>query len=54
MKEISIQERIRILREELYRISYQLNYELTHPKLVTISQQLDHLLNQYSKIQQKV
>jgi Spo0E like sporulation regulatory protein len=54
MIEKNIQERIRLLREELYRISNQLNYELTHPKLVTISQQLDQLLNQYSKFEQKV
>ena len=53
MIEKSIQERILLLREELYVISNQLNYELTHPKLVTISQQLDQLLNQYAKIQQK-
>jgi len=53
MIEKSIQERILLLREELYRNSNQLNYELTHPKLVTISQQLDQLLNQYARIQQK-
>ncbi|MBY6037848.1 aspartyl-phosphate phosphatase Spo0E family protein [Fictibacillus nanhaiensis] len=47
MKENSIQERIRALREELYRTSSQLNHELAHPKLVKVSQQLDRLLNQY-------
>ncbi|MDM5317625.1 aspartyl-phosphate phosphatase Spo0E family protein [Fictibacillus sp. b24] len=53
MKEKTVQERIMLLREELYRISSQLNYELTHPRLVTVSQQLDQLLNQYSKSEQK-
>jgi hypothetical protein len=48
MKERSVQERISVLREELYRISSQLNHELAHPKLVKVSQQLDRLLNQYS------
>ena len=53
MKENTVQERISLLREEMYRISNQLNYELTHPKLVTVSQQLDQLLNQYTRLEQK-
>lgn len=53
MKEHTVLERIISLREELYRMSSQLNYELTHPRLVTVSQQLDQLLNQYARIKQK-
>jgi hypothetical protein len=49
MNEITIQQRINLLREELYRTSSQLNHELAHPKLVRVSQQLDKLLNQYNK-----
>ncbi|WP_082820509.1 aspartyl-phosphate phosphatase Spo0E family protein [Fictibacillus phosphorivorans] len=53
MKEHTVLERIILLREELYRMSSQLNYELTHPRLVNVSQQLDQLLNQYARIKQK-
>lgn len=53
MKETSVQERISVLREELYRTSSKLNHELAHPALVKVSQQLDQLLNQYTNTSQK-
>jgi Spo0E like sporulation regulatory protein len=53
MKENTIQERISVLREELYRTSLQLNHELAHPKLVKVSQQLDQLLNKFTISRQK-
>ncbi|MED1865129.1 aspartyl-phosphate phosphatase Spo0E family protein [Fictibacillus nanhaiensis] len=54
MKQITIQEKIYKLREELYFVSNQLNYDLTNPILVSISQQLDQLLNQYARIKQEI
>ncbi|WP_171978893.1 aspartyl-phosphate phosphatase Spo0E family protein [Fictibacillus arsenicus] len=53
MKENTIQDRISLLREELYRTSLQLNHELAHPKLVKVSQQLDQLLNQFTLSRQE-
>jgi hypothetical protein len=53
MKEHTIQDRISLLREELYRTSLQLNYELAHPKIVKVSQQLDQLLNQFTLSRQE-
>jgi Spo0E like sporulation regulatory protein len=53
MNDHTVQERIIFLREELYRISSKLNYELTHPRLVEVSQQLDQLLNQCTRLEQK-
>lgn len=53
MKENTIQDRISLLREELYRTSLQLNHELAHPKLVKVSQQLDQLLNQFTHSRQE-
>lgn len=53
MKEKTIQDRISLLREELYRTSLQLNHELAHPKLVKVSQQLDQLLNQFTLSRQE-
>jgi hypothetical protein len=48
-----MQDRITLLREELYRTSTQLNHQLAHPKLVQVSQQLDKLLNQYNGVVQE-
>jgi hypothetical protein len=53
MKENTVQERISLLREELYRTSSQLNHELAHPQIVKVSQQLDRLLNKYTLQEQK-